>query len=132
MLFDKVINTVEEEIEAGYVRKVFSVRFGYVLYNDPKAPERGELTDIGCFYGVPSWVVECIYVKNPKDVYDYEKWLKEDPEVNERNVMEYRMLIINAQSGKCLMFLTRARMDGEMPIMWDLHLGIKYDNHFER
>ena len=100
--FDKVINTVEEEIEAGYVRKVFSVRFGYVLYNDPKAPERGELTDIECFYGVPSWVVECIYVKNPKDVYDYEKWLKEDPEVNERNVMEYRMLIINAQSGKML------------------------------
>ena len=81
---------------------MFSVRFGYVLYNDPKAPERGELTDIECFYGVPSWVVECIYVKNPKDVYDYEKWLKEDPEVNERNVMEYRMLIINAQSGRIL------------------------------
>ena len=33
--FDKVIETIEKEIEAGKIQQVFSLQFGYTLYNKP-------------------------------------------------------------------------------------------------
>ena len=94
--------TVEEEIGAGRIRKLYEIQLGYALYNEPgsyreanqrgKEPPYKELR----FYIKPVWQVNCLYVnsatdklrKLPDDVYD------------ERNTLDYYQLLIDAQTGE--------------------------------
>ncbi len=102
---EQVIAGLEKKIEAGYLQRVFSLNFGYVLYNDPNFPDDTRSAfDAECFYAVPSWVIECAYMVDPKDtfVYDYEALIDKDPDISERTVVGAATITINAQTGEML------------------------------
>ena len=56
-----------KQIEAGKIQQVFSLQFGYTLYNKPglKLP-RGTNWNEADYYAVPSWMVKCVYLPNGK------------------------------------------------------------------
>lgn len=104
-MLERVIANIEKKIEEGYIQKIFSLRFGYALFNDPNNPEnRRSAYDADCFYAVPSWVLECVYMRNPKDTfkYDYDAWIEKDPDYNERSEIGFKTIVVNAQTGVML------------------------------
>ena len=88
---DKVIEGARKMIEDGHICQVLSLRFGYVVYTDPDYQrKRGDTAyDMPTGYLVPSWVLECYMLNNPK----VDK-LSEHAGV--------RTLVINAQTGEML------------------------------
>ena len=95
--FSTVKAAIEEEIQAGHIRKIFDVELGYALYNEPgtfRTPGNPEFST-AVFYAVPVWRVTCHYIENAKkELRDYTGM-----DVSERNVIEYKTLIVNAQTG---------------------------------
>lgn len=65
---ENVIEAAREMIENGYVYRVLSLKFGYVIYTDPdyKWNKRDEAIDISTWYLVPSWVMECHILNDPR------------------------------------------------------------------
>lgn len=108
--FDRVKENLEELIKAGKIQKVNSLRFGYSLYNEPGHPaERRDLDNCNQadYFAVPSWVIECVYVDNPKQSLDelirnyLEEWGADTDE--EHALARYtKTITINAQTGKML------------------------------
>ena len=99
--FSTIKQSIEKEIEDGHIRKIFDVELGYALYNEPGAirtvPDYSWVKD-AVFYALPVWAVNCHYVDNPaKELRDYSGW-----DVKERAVMEYKTVLINAQTGKVI------------------------------
>ena len=99
--FSTIKQSIEKEIEDGHIRKIFDVELGYALYNEPGAirtvPDYSWVKD-AVFYALPVWAVNCHYVDNPaKELRDYSGW-----NVKERAVMEYKTVLINAQTGKVI------------------------------
>ncbi|HQP26761.1 MAG TPA: hypothetical protein PLL58_02945 [Candidatus Syntrophosphaera sp.] len=97
MSFSAIQNSIEREIHAGYIRKIFDVQLGYALYNEPGSSRKPgyEWMRTAQFYALPVWVVHCHYVNNPaQDLRDYK-----GRDVPERSVIEYKTLIVNAQTG---------------------------------
>ncbi len=95
--FDKVRAAVEEEIYAGHIRKIFDVELGYALYNEPGKSRTVRYPEFpgAVFYAVPVWRITCFYVENPRDeLRDYT-----GTDVPERGTMEYKPLLVNAQTG---------------------------------
>lgn len=95
--FSVVKASIENEILAGHIRKIFDVDLGYALYNEPGASfdPNIEWTDL-VEYAVPMWRVNCIYVESgKKEMRDYT-----GTDVPERGTMEYRTLFFNAQTGE--------------------------------
>lgn len=89
---DVVIQGVEVMIEKGYIQDVFSLRFGYAVYNDPTINSDKPVSayDAQCYYLVPSWVIECGMSNSPKKDYeDYHESM-------------IRTITINAQTGKMI------------------------------
>ena len=110
---DKVIEGARKIIEDGHICQVLSLRFGYVVYTDPNYQrKRGETAnDMPAGYLVPSWVLECYMLNNPK----VDK-LSEHAGV--------RTLVINAQTGEMLDWFDTShhgRGDGRYKgfISWD-------------
>ena len=105
-----VRSALEQQIEQGHLRQVFDVEFGYALYNDPiyNAKRKGNKPlaayDAECYYAVPSWVIDCVYMVDPKKTFDYhvEEELKRDPDANERYSNGFKTITINAQTGEML------------------------------
>lgn len=110
---DQVIASIEEEIKAGNIHHIFSLRLGYVLYSEP------EMTD--CAVAVPCWVLDCDYftksgrrsVENFRKIYDsgtsiWNRW-------------EFAQLPINAQSGNMIIFTTGDEETFSVPelVTWD-------------
>ena len=89
---DKIIQSIEPKIKAGYIQNVVALRFGYSIYNDPTIENVEQFSgyDADCYYLVPSWIVECAYVDKPKK--DYQSY--HEPQI--------RMMTINAQTGEML------------------------------
>lgn len=88
--FDTVKEVYEELINKGQIRDVYSVRLGYVCYQDPRSKD--------IFWAVPSWVMECEWYKSAKDEkrpHDMKADLKYD-------ASGYSKIIVNAQQGKLL------------------------------
>ena len=88
---DKVIEGARKMIEDGHICQVLSLRFGYVVYTDPDYQwKRGETAyDMPAGYLVPSWILECYILNNPKV----------------DKLSEYAgvaTLVINAQTGEML------------------------------
>ena len=101
MNFSTIKESIEKEIEDGHIRKIFDVELGYALYNEPGAirtvPDLSWIKD-AVFYALPVWAVNCHYVDSPaKELRDYSGW-----DVKERAVMEYKTVLINAQTGKVI------------------------------
>jgi len=97
---ERIIEGMEREIKEGHVRKVFEMQFGYAIYNDPDFPKNTRSSyDAECYYAVPSWVVNCIYMDDPEEEeysFHYEE------ENDERDAVGYRSLVFNAQTGEIL------------------------------
>lgn len=97
-----ILKAIEAEIEAGHIRKVYRLEFGYVLYDDPEYTTGEEWSDGHC-YAVPAWMLSCLYMHDPQ---------KELPEYGtrdegmERNSLEYSSMIINAQTGEMENFMS--------------------------
>lgn len=96
--FGKVQSTVEADIRAGHIRKVFEMRLGYMLFNEPGVYRNASSiqTPEVHFYLKPVWVVKCLYVKNPRGK------LRTPIDGDERNTLDYRELFIDAQTGEPL------------------------------
>lgn len=109
----KVIEGTRKMIEAGYIYQVLSLRFGYVVYTDPNYEwnKRDTSFDIPTHYLVPSWVMECYILDDPKS-----NKLREHPGVRE--------MVINAQTGEMMDWFDTSlhgRGDGRYKgfISWD-------------
>ncbi len=87
---ETVIDGAREMIESGYIRNVTGLRFGYVVYNDPEADWSKRLSseDVDTWYLVPSWVMDCHVMWDPKD--------------DDSGKYSDREIAINAQTGKML------------------------------
>ena len=112
----KVISAIEKEIEAGHIRKIYDLEFGYVFYEDPDYVTKTTQTDH--FYAIPVWQLNCLYMSNrQKELPEYggdEAW-------NERDSTEYSSLVINAQTGEMQEFMSQAEDRAEYKgfISWD-------------
>lgn len=83
----KVISAIEPLIEKGYIRDVYSLELGYVMYISPD-------DQFYAWYLVPSWVAMC-------KVYPNAQW---DSQFNDTAYIEdgYQAVIVNAQTGEWL------------------------------
>ena len=104
--FDKVIEGLEKEIESGHIQKVYDLQFGYAIYTDPNPTTTSRAAeDADCFYAVPSWVINCVYMVNPKETFHFsyeEELAKGNTEPDEQKKIGPRTITINAQTGKML------------------------------
>ena len=85
---------------------MYDLQFGYAIYTDPNSTSTtGSAYDEDCFYAVPSWVMNCIYMVNPKETFhfSYEKEAAMgNDEATERDMVGNKTITINAQTGKML------------------------------
>ncbi len=96
---EMIVKGIEERIKSGHIQEVYSLRFGYSIYCDPTVPynQRANGLEADCYYLVPSWVLECEYMTEPKKNYDrYEG---------------RSSLTINAQTGEFIGLKGRATKD---------------------
>ena len=99
--FDVIKKNIEEKIHSGNVQKVYSVRFGYVVYNDDHYPkDMPTIYDAHCYYLVPTWLVECIYMDKPSKTWAYSGKSSDEWMDNEKNTTAYYRLMVNAQTGE--------------------------------
>ena len=98
--FDVVRKAVEALIDAGHVRKVYEVQFGYLLYNEPNVYHGQTDADASYyrsmrFYAKPAWQVNCLYAASGRDKLHETASYTTD----ERNSSDYRQLLFDAQTG---------------------------------
>ena len=104
--FEEVKQSIEEMIESGHIQHVYSVRFGYVVYNETSHTSQSTRKhiknqfDIESYYLVPTWVVECVYMDNPKKTFEDNGQASEVLTDKMRNSQDFRFVMINAQTGK--------------------------------
>ena len=113
--FTKIINAIEKEIEAGHIRKIYSLNLGYVFYEDPDYITKNTRTTH--FYAVPVWQLNCLYMSNSKkELPEYES----SDVGNERDSLEYSSIVINAQTGEMQNFMSQKvdRAEYKGVILW--------------
>lgn len=88
---DKAIEGARKMIEDGYIQQVLSLRFGYAVYSNPDEAwgKQRSAYDMDTWYLVPSWVMECYILDDPKV-----DELREYPGIWE--------MTINAQTGEMM------------------------------
>ena len=93
--FSVVKKTLEDEINAGHIRKIFDLDLGYALYNDSNV----DYGSVGApFYAAPVWRVNCFYIESGKtEMRDYTGF-----DVPERGAIECKTVLVNAQTGEML------------------------------
>ncbi len=98
---DRVLAALEKEIKSGNIRRLESVRLGYVLYSNP------EMTDHA--WAIPRWVVNVLYKR------DYDGSEKASPWVC------HNEFLIDSQSGELIIFGTGDKATFSVPKMktWD-------------
>ena len=101
--FDTIIAAIEDEINAGHIRKIYEIEFGYVLYNEPgrfltskPGKERRAEFHTARYYLRPMWLVNCLY----KDTATDRLRSKPSDSDDERNTLDYYQLLIDAQTGE--------------------------------
>lgn len=106
----QVIAALEPEIEAGHIRKIYELRLGYVLFNQPgayrtkglTAKQAGAESHAAEYYAKPMWQVSCLWVDSPRgklrETADYTD--------DERNSLDHRLLMVDAQTGELVQFST--------------------------
>lgn len=99
----RIEQTLEENVQKGRIREVYSVMLGYAVYaaSDREYPE-GEAVYEAEFLLVPTWFVECKYAENAG------KELNSDIEEDDLDAPSYhkergwKILLIDAQTGKMI------------------------------
>lgn len=100
--FDRVIRAYEEEIKEGHIRKIYDLEFGYVFYDDPKYVSGEGFAEH--YYAVPAWRLNCLYMSNrQKELPEYNT----EESTEERDSLEYAALVVNAQTGEMLNFMSK-------------------------
>lgn len=94
---EQVIEGARKMIEEGYIQQVLSLRFGYVIYSNPDEEwgKQRSAYDMDTWYLVPSWVMECYILDDPK----IDK-LREYPQIWE--------MTINAQTGNMMDYFDKS------------------------
>lgn len=95
--FGDIQAATQKEIDAGHIRKVYEIELGYVLYNQPGQyrPSHQEMDyEAARFVAKPVWQLSCLYADSPKAA------LRGTEEADERNSLDYRQLLIDAQTGE--------------------------------
>ena len=97
---DEVLANIEREIETGRIRKVLSLRLGYMLYSNPDMENYA--------WAVPQWVLECQYVteKEEKTIQTFYRWNEQDGNLNVGmfEMPDFTQIPIDAQSAEMLIF----------------------------
>ena len=89
---EQIINTVEKEIKAGYVRNVYALKLGYIIYLNDRSPETYTL--------YPMWVLDCDYVENKN------KEIKVNPYSDDiRDCFSFERICINPETAEMMDFL---------------------------
>ena len=103
LAFDEIIASIEGEINAGHVRKIYEIELGYVLYNEPgefhtveSGKNRSAEGHTARYYARPMWQVTCLY----KDTATGKLQEKPDDSDDERNSLDYYQMLIDAQTGE--------------------------------
>ena len=104
---EQVIEKTESWIESGKIQKVYSLQFGYALYNEPGHPKYRkdiQYASMADYYAVPSWVLTCAFMEKPEKTftYDYGAEHEKDPDTCEHYADAVRELVINAQTGELM------------------------------
>ena len=110
---DDVLASIRKEIEAGHIRRVFSIRLGYLLYSNP------DMTDHA--WAIPRWVVDCNYIteENKELAEKFHEW--DDGSVNIWNAWEFVQMPVDAQSGELIIMTTGDEKTFSVPeiVAWD-------------
>ena len=112
---ESVLASIVEDIEAGHIRAVRSVRLGYLLYSNP------EMVDYA--WAIPRWTVECEYEPNAKKAKTVMMknengiYVSNDEDGPWGNVK----LPVDAQNGELIIFTTGDKETFRVPNMltWD-------------
>ena len=105
--FETVRANIEKEIATGCMSDLFSVRLGYLIYNEPGAVHvRGQYLDFENipFYLKPAWLVECRMLSKPTDepapgLYGLQL---DEERGDKRTSTDYFLLAFDAQTGERL------------------------------
>lgn len=104
--FDKVIDSLEKEIEAGRLRQVLDMKLGYYLFEAPgytQPPQNTPYDRTRSFYALPVWRLGCQYVESAKAKVREVYVDKIDPYFYDpKNSLTYQEIMVNAQTGELI------------------------------
>ena len=101
--FDLIYNVLENYIDEGKIKKIYSINLGYVIYLDKneeysdKKEKNGKQRDYSDYLLVPTWVVMCSYSENDSN---NDKANISSENDCERQDLNYQKIFIDAQTGK--------------------------------
>ena len=101
--FDLIYNALENYIDEGKIKKIYSINLGYVIYLDKneeysdKKEKNGKQRDYSDYLLVPTWVVMCSYSENDSN---NDKANISSENDCERQDLNYQNIFIDAQTGK--------------------------------
>ena len=101
--FDLIYNVLENYIDEGKIKKIYSINLGYVIYLDKneeysdKKEKNGKQRDYSDYLLVPTWVVMCSYSGNDSN---NDKANISSENDCERQDLNYQNIFIDAQTGK--------------------------------
>ena len=101
--FNLIYNVLENYIDEGKIKKIYSINLGYVIYLDKneeysdKKEKNGKQRDYSDYLLVPTWVVMCSYSENDSN---NDKANISSENDCERQDLNYQKIFIDAQTGK--------------------------------
>ena len=100
--FESIKENIRNEIVSGHIRKVFSLRFGYSVYNDPNYPSgKRSVYDADCYYlvrlGYLSAFISMIQRNHIATMKNRLKMIQTQPKEPQTSFVT---LTINAQTGE--------------------------------
>lgn len=93
---DSVLENVRAKIEEGTIRKIHSIKLGYIMYSNP------DMTDYA--WAIPRWKVQCDYVTKGLDKEYKRPAEDEDDECGLWGQFYSANLPVDAQSGELIIF----------------------------
>lgn len=99
--FAQVKAGIEQLIEEGHVQRVLSMKLGLVLYNGTQTfSDVNSIFEADCYYAVPMWVVDCVYMDNGKKSYSESGPRSDELNPDVRTGPNFETLYINTQTGE--------------------------------
>ena len=101
--FDKIYKSIENYVNEGKIKRIYSINLGYVIYLDQneeyssKKEKNGEKRDYSEYILIPTWAVMCSYSEDnsndgKSDISSFDDYERED--------LNYQKIFIDAQTGK--------------------------------
>ena len=101
--FDKIYDSIENYVNEGKIKRIYSINLGYVIYLEQneeyssKKEKNGEKRDYSEYILIPTWVVMCSYSEDnsndgKSDISSFDDYERED--------LNYQKIFIDARTGK--------------------------------